>query len=105
MRDQITFNAVAYLSNQVDGRNTISTLDRGRDHLVAETPDAAARKWLSRQGADERRWIWKVIVWKHKPFPSPAPVYDGPTIVYEVREGRLVQVEVREPEPKPKPRP
>jgi hypothetical protein len=95
MPDQQKFNAVAWFTRPIAGRQQAASTDQGVESLFAADPAAAARKWLWRLSVDERAVVDRVIVWAPRPNLAFA-VYAGPVIVYRRQGAGLVEAERRD---------
>ncbi len=91
----VIYDAVAYFSRPVGGLRRFSTHDQRQGGVAAETPEAAARKWLWRLDPDQRAATERVILWGGSDAPAAGRHYVGPALVYAPRGGRLVLVERR----------
>lgn len=94
MSDSFKFNVVAHFSRPIAGLRKSSTLDQGVESVFAPTPESAARRWYWRLSVDQRAVVDRVIVWAAKPHRIYA-VYQGETVVFKKRDGKLVETERR----------
>lgn len=87
------FEAAAWFSEPVDGRPKRSTMEGGMSETVeAETPEAAARKWLWRLSEAEREATVRILVWAPKRYPN-LPLYRGAEVRFRREDGRLIRIE------------
>lgn len=91
MSDHMQFDAVAWFSYPVEGRQRAATTDLGAESLLAANPASAARKWIWRLSLDERTAVDHVIVSAPRPCDGRA-AYGGPTVVFRREEARLLEI-------------
>ena len=75
----------------MNARQRATTRDDKQEKIDAETPEAAARKWLWRLSDIERRYTARLVVFAPKANPI-LPVYAGPPVRFKRVGGKLEQI-------------
>jgi hypothetical protein len=86
----IMYDVVAYFSPPVNGRERAHTREPMVEAVFAETPESAARMWLHRLSAVERKVTARIVVFAPKPRGS-IDTYRGPEVRFRRVEGKLVE--------------
>lgn len=85
------YDAAAYFSRPIDGLERRTSRDDRQDRVDAETPEAAARKWLWRLTEEQRAATVRLVVFA--PKPRFGPYYAGEPVRFLREGGKLVELQ------------